>query len=687
MPDVIEPYGEEAKNYVETRLLQKNVNILVESVTGQGSGMYFFVTILHPNGNISELLLAEGLAKIVDWNLSVVKDPKSYREAEQRAKAKKLRVWKEFEKGVDAGASNVCLATVQRIVGPEMIIVEPVGAPGTERKISFSSLRGPKRQKNDQGFDVGYYSDTIEFLRKRLVGSKCTVKIDYIKPAEGEYERRECATVIKNDKNIGELLVQNGLATVIKHKKDDNNRSSAYDALLRAEEEAIKEEKGIHSSKELAVHRFVDLSGNASKAKTHLTQLQRHDTIKAIVEYVSSGSRFKIHVPSQNCKFTFVLSGIRTPKASGSNQKGEPFGDQAAKFSASKVLQRDVEIKVEAVDKVGGFIGTLYVNISGKNYNLAELLLEEGLSTVHEYSASQSGNANALFHAEETAKKLRKNLWTNFVEDSVEVPEEPQVSQKEEGLALFEVVISEIGSNGTLFLQKVGPNLKQLELMMGQFSTFHNTAGQQVVAPFTPKAGDYCSAQFSEDKKWYRARVQRVNGVNSYSVTYIDYGNSETVPGSRLRPLPQQFSVQKLQSQAMESKLAYIDLASEESDYSKEAMSELIALVKGRQLAAHVVGKPHNGITSVVIYGKTGSGIESVNEKLVQSGLASVNRSIAKKFELEQRQKIRANASVYLRGASSQPKSELQKLMDAQEEAKSSRMNIWQYGDFTQDDD
>jgi staphylococcal nuclease domain-containing protein 1 len=662
------------------------VNILLESVTGQGSGVYFFVTILHPNGNISELLLAEGLAKVVDWNLSVVKDPKAYREAEQRAKAKKLRVWKEFEKGGDVTTSNVFLASVLRIIGPEMIVVEPVVSPGTERKISFSSLRGPKRQKNDQGFDVGYYLDAMEFLRKRLVGSKCTVKIDYVKPAEGEYERRECATIIKNDKNIGEILVQNGFAGVIKHRKDDNNRSSVYDALLRAEEDAIKDEKGIHSSKDLPVHRFADISVNATKAKTHLSQLQRHESIKGVVEYVSSGSRFKIFVPSQNCKFTFVLSGIRTPKASGANQKGEPFGDQAAKFASSKVLQRDVDIKVEAVDKVGGFIGTLHVSISGKSYNLAELLLEEGLSSVHDYSASQSGNANALYQAEETAKKLRKNIWANF-EESPEVPEEPTVSPKEEALALFEIVVSEIAPNGNLFVQKAGASLKQLESMMGAFSAFHNSAGQQVVAPFTPKAGDYCSAQFSEDKKWYRARVQRVNGVNSYSITYIDFGNSESVPGSRLRPLPPQFSIQKLQPQAMEAKLAYIDLATEESDFSKEAVAELIALVKGRQLAAHVVGKPHNGITSIVVYGKTSAGVESVNEKLVQSGLASVNRSIAKKFELEQRQKIRANASLYLRGNTSQPKSDLQKLMDAQEEAKSNRMNIWQYGDFTQDDD
>ena len=35
--------------------------------------------------------------------------------------------------------------------------------------------------------------------------------------------------------NIGEQLVERGLATVIRHRKDDDNRSHCYDQLLLAE--------------------------------------------------------------------------------------------------------------------------------------------------------------------------------------------------------------------------------------------------------------------------------------------------------------------------------------------------------------------------------------------------------------------------------------------------------------------
>lgn len=64
-PDLIEPFAEEAKYFVENRLLQRNVTIILE-----GSDMNaFYASVIHPKGNIAELLLGQGLAKVVDWNL------------------------------------------------------------------------------------------------------------------------------------------------------------------------------------------------------------------------------------------------------------------------------------------------------------------------------------------------------------------------------------------------------------------------------------------------------------------------------------------------------------------------------------------------------------------------------------------------------------------------------------------
>ncbi|KAJ3324156.1 hypothetical protein HDV06_000697 [Boothiomyces sp. JEL0866] len=683
VPDLIEPLAEEAKYFTEVRLLQRSVKILLESVSGQGQGLAFYGTILHPAGNIAELLLSEGYAKILDWNLASVTNPEKYKDCESAAKAKQLRLWKGFVKTA-TNASNF-QATVTKIIGPDLILVE---VNGKERKIGFSSIRGPKRQKNEQDFDIGYYLDAIEYLRARLVGQKVTVKIDYVKPAEGEYEKRDCATVLKGEVNIAEMLVTRGYASVIKHKKDDHNRSSAYDKLLEAEEKAIASTKGIHSTKDLPVHRIIDASENATKAKNYLAQLQRGGKLKCVVEYVASGSRFRILVPPQNLRLTLVLSGIRTPKAGkGENQKSEPYGNEAAAFANSKLFQRDVEASIEGVDKVGGFIGTLFVPVHhGPSSNYAQLILEQGLATVHEYSASQSPHANQLIDAESAAKTARKNLWTDY-DPASEVAEEVSTLQVAEA-KITEVLVTEVSSNGNFFVQISGPELKKLEKLMADFSQYHSGAGQQLIAPFTPKVGEYCSAQFTADKQWYRARVRKINGANSYNIWYIDYGNSETVPGSRLRPLPTQFSVTSLKPQAVEAQLAYIDFPTDESDYLQDAVSEFCSIISGQTLYAKLIGVNNttNGVVqSVLLYVKkpAGAKIISVNQQLIESSLAYVSKVHSKRYLREQREKLKNKAALL----SKAPPTDLEMLMDAQEVAKKSRANIWRYGDFTEDDD
>jgi staphylococcal nuclease domain-containing protein 1 len=81
--DVPEPFAEEARQFVETRLLQQDVKVVLEGVVNQANGI-LQGTILHPRGNISEFLLKDGLAKCVDWSMGVVSvGPEKYRAAEK----------------------------------------------------------------------------------------------------------------------------------------------------------------------------------------------------------------------------------------------------------------------------------------------------------------------------------------------------------------------------------------------------------------------------------------------------------------------------------------------------------------------------------------------------------------------------------------------------------------------------
>lgn len=67
--DKSEPFGEEAKYFVEARLLQRGVKVILE---GSGNNQQFVGSIKHPAGNIAELLLANGYAKCLDWSITLV---------------------------------------------------------------------------------------------------------------------------------------------------------------------------------------------------------------------------------------------------------------------------------------------------------------------------------------------------------------------------------------------------------------------------------------------------------------------------------------------------------------------------------------------------------------------------------------------------------------------------------------
>ena len=198
------------------------------------------------------------------------------------------------------------------------------------------------------------------------------------------------------------------------------DRSPAYDELLAAEEAAQKDEKGMWSPKPPTAKTYQDYSESLQKAKIQSSVLQRQKKIPAIVDFVKGGSRFTILIPRENAKLTFVLSGIRAPRSARSaNEQSDPFGQEAHDFANRRCLQRDVEIDVEATDKIGAFIGTLYIN----RENFAKLLLEEGFASVHAYSAEQSQHGPELFAAEEKAKAAKKGIWKDYdpsIEDGVE---------------------------------------------------------------------------------------------------------------------------------------------------------------------------------------------------------------------------------------------------------------------------
>jgi staphylococcal nuclease domain-containing protein 1 len=659
-----EPLGNEARAFVEARLLQRSVKIDILGVSPQGQ---LIASIRHPKGSIAEFLLAAGLARCTDYHSTMLGPAMAtLRAAEKDAQAAKrgLHEGHVAKAKTDAGNQE---GIVSRVFSADTIFVR--NKAGAEKRINISSIRGPRQ---NEAAEAPYRDEAKEFLRKKIIGKHVQLNIDGSRPATDGYDAKEVATITLNDKNIGLLLVQEGWCSVIRHKREDPDRAPNYDELLAAQEQAKEEKKGMWSGKPSAAKHYIDASESAQKAKMQLAGLQRQKKIPAIVDFVKSGSRFVVLVPREGVKLNFVLGGIKAPKsARNANEKSEPFGQEAHDLATKRLTQRDVEIDVQNIDKVGGFIGELYIG----RESFAKILVEEGFATVHQYSAEQAGNATELNAAEQHAKEARKGLWADW-EPSQDAQEDyleptsangndaPAVRQKD----YRDIIITNVDEAGKLKLQITGAGTSSLETMMSQFQSFHLNPSNNIGLPTDPKAGDFVSAKFSEDGRWYRARVRSNDRAAKVAeVVYIDYGNTEKIPWAKLRPLQPQFSTQKLKAQAQDAILSLIQLPTN-PEYLKDAIDYLAELTAGKELVANVDYTSPDGVLNVSILDPAISDDfgDSINAALVAEGLAMVPRKI--------RPWEKAHGAI------------LEKYMAKEKIAREEeRRGMWEYGDLTED--
>jgi staphylococcal nuclease domain-containing protein 1 len=666
-----EPFGEEAQQFVESRMLQRNVQIVVLGLSPQNQ---IVATVKHPTqGTIAPHILKAGLAKCTDFHTTLLgQEMGALRQAELEAKKSRVGVYRGHVAAQKAGSEAE--AVVSRILSADTIFLRN-NKTGNERRVNLSSVRQPKPSDPKQG---PWQSEAKEFLRKKIIGKHVKFHIDGKRAATEGYDEREMGTVTLNGKNVGALLVENGFASVIRHRADDTDRSPIYDELLLAEQTAQQEKKGMWADKPPATKGYVDYSESLEKAKRQMAMLSRQKKVPAVVDYVKSASRFTVLVPRDNAKLTFVIGGIRAPRsARNPSEEGEPFGREAHDFATKRLTQRDVEIDVEDNDKNGGFIGALYIN----RENFAKLLLEEGYASVHAYSAEKSGSAAELFAAEKKAKDARKGIWHDYdpSQDDDEEDEtahgasngngysaasngDSQTKPKEKDYR--DVCITHVDESGRLKVQQIGKGTAALEDLMSSFRKFHLSGKPLEQAP---KAGDYVSAKFEGD--WYRGRVRRNDRENKKAeVVYVDFGNVEMVEWSALRSLAQdKFGPNVLKPQAVDATLSFIHLPN--GQYLNDTIQYLKEEVLERVLVVSVDFIEKDGTLSVTLFDQKRLGEDptnSVNADLVVEGLAMVPRKL-KTWE----------KGAALLGA----------LKKKEAVAIEEHRGMWEYGDATADDD
>ncbi|XP_078589209.1 tudor domain-containing protein 1-like isoform X2 [Branchiostoma floridae x Branchiostoma japonicum] len=155
--------------------------------------------------------------------------------------------------------------------------------------------------------------------------------------------------------------------------------------------------------------------------------------------------------------------------------------------------------------------------------------------------------------------------------------------------------------------------LELSQLMVNMAQTYEGTNNEGTNA-YHPQAGELCAAKFS-DGGWYRASVDSVNPDGTLAVTYVDFGNSESIPVARVRKLEPKMA--KLPLLAV--KCSLLELAGKGgSTWNTEVVNFLKTNIVNKECS--VTMKKQQDGTPLVEMVETGTG-KSVADMVLESGL------------------------------------------------------------------
>lgn len=305
------------------------------------------------------------------------------------------------------------------------------------------------------------------------------------------------------------------------------------------------------------------------------------------------------------------------------------------------------------MDKGGNFIGWLHVD----SKNLSIHLVEEGLSKVH-VTAESSNFYNQLITKESDAKKKKLNVWSTYSEADEKALANEEIDDVtiERKVDYKPMMVSEVTKDGVLYGQfcSDGPALEtMMENLRKEFVSNPPLGGA-----YTPKRGDICAAKFV-DGSWYRAKIEKVSGQNNISVFYIDYGNREVTTSLNCASLPSAFAVSSTKGYAHEIHLAFAKFHKDE-EYVEDAVATLMNEVMDKEILVN--REYRNGNIEHCSMQRSDTKADIVKTLLSQGLLLLDARKDSRFSKL------------------------MSEYRTAQEEARKNHLNIWRYGDVTDDD-
>jgi staphylococcal nuclease domain-containing protein 1 len=516
-------------------------------------------------------------------------------------------------------------------------------------------------------------------------------------------------------KNVALMMISEGLATCVKHRQEEQ-RSVKYDSLLLAEAEAIAKGKGMHGSvSPPAMKKLNDVSNDSKKAKALLAILPK-SRYRAVIDYVYSGSRFKITIPSENITLQLSLNQIRTPMpsknaSSGSGARvGEAFALEAKKLSRWQLLQRTVDVHIDNSDKNGIALGRIYLLPSNECYGSS--LLSHGYGKIDRFVIDNSSiEIDKFIEIQNISKASKVGIWS-LESEEVEIEEnadENENSSNNNKDGFINIRLSEIITGSSFYYQEKSDAIDQKLTQITNLMTTFSEKRKEPLEPIKPKKGNNCAALFDDGSSngptWFRAKIEDIikdkeEGTMQILVHFIDFGNKDLLPLSSVSDIDQSyFSIPALSKQAS---LSFLQSASNDLDFGSGSVGVAACRYFGDlcwgnevDLFMKIISKDFYKVSQVVLYDaeemkKHKNNIDKINDGTFsdeEDCAISINEKIVMEGFARKSNKLVKNASKFGSGLNNSSKLLLEKLDEAQSIAKNNRSNMFSYGDPGDSDD
>ena len=579
------------KAYCERICLCKDVKLKIFDFD-ENKNLVCDVTVLDKKQNLAEVILKEGYSKSFTggnkkYNLA---DLNFVRAAETEAKNKKLGVWKNAvttehkslrKDGEDDLGETKCIMVNS---GDSLTVLNK---KKEEIRIFLSNLKAPALARfgtDEQNKPWAFQSR--EFIRKKLVGKVLKCDLDYIHtvnidPSKVKGPNKSTQRVMKfytiyytNDKDeskcINVELIENGLANLTNFKIEEGSPSKELDSMLKAEQEAKKNQVGLYSKKTPPLCTYSDLiSSGKTKKREFVNFLTGLVNLDCVVDFCFSASKFKLRIDQKQVMIPFGLIGVKSFTNDKNNSSLlQKYFKKSYDFVVDTVLQRDGVCDIINADKAGNYFGNFIFN--GKNFGT--LLIEKGLAVCSERATDVGKNKyiNEMKEAEKKAQKEKVGLWED--EGLAKILKGDSFNENS-GEKQFEEINKDIKIRITeeidldKFFCNFLPN-KTLDKIEQVLADYDDGVKKSDKLSLPIKNGTLCAAKFPDDNKYYRALVKSHNKEKQeFQVEFIDYGNIETVSMDDLIKLDG--TISSLPPQAMYCELAYMK-------YSKMSMKKAV---------------------------------------------------------------------------------------------------------------